>query len=840
MEHIRDINHNKKNTYLVQHFNHASHKGVDDFSVQIVEQLCIDDNQKRISREDIWIRTMNSAYPYGLNDKIKGYGNISQRLDPLANKNQPYFAVKYTSTRTRQRSTQTRSRTKSHKKKQDLALFSQLLRQPQANIIQITRLLFKANNSTIRKLYQNILAQTLLIPFKNITLIKGFLAGRHMITSHKKTTKHNNICIVVPYNNSTIESLQLPAIFNNKQHLKLLDTPKNLIPDIMVAYKPNPPISSKIFNYNSVLRDLTKQSLLDILMGDCHCQNSPYIYQPLGHIIAGNMDLVTQPSLKTLLEFGTKFRLPITTPKEKILKDCTDCLNILGDKLISKHKISPTNSESYKNAVLQHLKHMINRFYGTSHNEYNTALDTLQGTLATMRPYQEKFIITTADKANANYIFTCKKLYIEVLSKELGIQLELGSMKINGNHTYKPVNDPGDDIIAQHISFAKIFGVTITELNKKLPQLYCIPKLHKNPYKFRYIAGARHASTKQLSILLSTILKFLKDHFVNYCNIAQLHGAPPQYWSINNTQQMLNKVNHSRNIYACTSADFSTLYTSLEHNTVMENLCALIDMLFKNANKDYIHINSKNWVNYSLQSNRTGHTFHKNEIKALLSFIMENTYVSFAGLLFHQVKGIPMGGNASPLIADLLLSHLEFDYLRRHPIHAAELTLTTRYIDDILSINCRRFLLLAKDIYPLSLPLEDTTVNHQYTNYLDVTINTGAPIHTKLYDKREAFGFKIKQFIHATSAISTSTKIGTFVSQLIRTANICSKEKDFKLRVVELAAKFKSLGYNNDFLIKSSSKFFNKYPSLLLKYNVNIKEYKNQILQKIQLCNSLG
>ena len=322
--------------------------------------------------------------------------------------------------------------------------------------------------------------------------------------------------------------------------------------------------------------------------------------------------------------------------------------------------------------------------------------------------------------------------------------------------------------------------------------------------------------------------------------MSKQYGSPPQYWSINNTEQMLNKLNNCRQVFTVTSADFSTLYTSLEHDTVMVNMCSLIDLLFKNANKDYIHVNSKSWVNYSVQSSAaTGKSFHKNEIKTLLEFIMKNTYVSFADIIFHQVKGIPMGGNASPLIADLLLSYLEFDYLRRHPSHASELRLTTRFIDDILSINCNNFLDIAKDIYPQSLPLEDTTSNQQYTNYLDVTIMKGAPIHTKLYDKREAFGFKIKQFIPSTSAISSSTKMGTFLSQLIRTAKICSKEFDFKYCMIELAVKFKSLGYDNEFLYKGIMKFCNKYPALLLKYNVNIKQYKNQLFQKIVMCTSL-
>ncbi len=39
-----------------------------------------------------------------------------------------------------------------------------------------------------------------------------------------------------------------------------------------------------------------------------------------------------------------------------------------------------------------------------------------------------------------------------------------------------------------------------------LPYFYAIPKLHKNPYKYRFIAAASKCSTKDISILTFKIL----------------------------------------------------------------------------------------------------------------------------------------------------------------------------------------------------------------------------------------------------------------------------------------------------------------------------------------------
>ena len=47
-----------------------------------------------------------------------------------------------------------------------------------------------------------------------------------------------------------------------------------------------------------------------------------------------------------------------------------------------------------------------------------------------------------------------------------------------------------------------------------------------------------------------------------------------------------------------------------------------------------------------------------------LEFVLYNSFVQFGGHVFRQVKGIPMGGNASPFIADLYLSWCEFTFMQ--------------------------------------------------------------------------------------------------------------------------------------------------------------------------------
>ena len=65
------------------------------------------------------------------------------------------------------------------------------------------------------------------------------------------------------------------------------------------------------------------------------------------------------------------------------------------------------------------------------------------------------------------------------------------------------------------------FGLFVDEDHSKLPTLYWLPKLHKRPYKSRFIANSSACTTTELSILLTSCLTAIKNHAIKYLNIAQ-------------------------------------------------------------------------------------------------------------------------------------------------------------------------------------------------------------------------------------------------------------------------------------------------------------------------------
>ena len=165
----------------------------------------------------------------------------------------------------------------------------------------------------------------------------------------------------------------------------------------------------------------------------------------------------------------------------------------------------------------------------------------------------------------------------------------------------------------------------------------------------------------------------------------------------------------------------------------------------------------------------------------MLEFLVDNIFSVFAGKVFQQTVGIPMGTNCVPLLADIFLYSYEADFIqsllstgKKHL--ASRCNLTYRYIDDVLSINNPEFENYLGQMYPAELEIKDTTESTTSASYLDLLLSIGrdGQLHTSIYDKRDDFNFHITDFPFLSSNIPSSPAYGVFISQLIRYARASS------------------------------------------------------------------
>ena len=100
---------------------------------------------------------------------------------------------------------------------------------------------------------------------------------------------------------------------------------------------------------------------------------------------------------------------------------------------------------------------------------------------------------------------------------------------------------------------------------------------------------------------------------------------------------------------------------------------------------------------------------------------------------------------------------------------------TSRYLDDIFTIDNPEFEKYIPDIYPAELQLNKANTSDKETSFLDLNIKViGSDIHTSVYDKRDDFGFPIVNFPWLSGDVPRLPSYGIYISQLVRFARCCT------------------------------------------------------------------
>ena len=137
-------------------------------------------------------------------------------------------------------------------------------------------------------------------------------------------------------------------------------------------------------------------------------------------------------------------------------------------------------------------------------------------------------------------------------------------------------------------------AVGITESQEKLPTFYWLPKLHKRPDKARFIANSSSCTNTSLSKVLTSYLTAIKTHWIKYCEKTYEREGINYFWSIKNATEILNKLK-TKGFQASTIStyDFSTIYTTLPHNLIRNQLVDLIENTFRREEVLYLACNEE-------------------------------------------------------------------------------------------------------------------------------------------------------------------------------------------------------------------------------------------------------
>ena len=129
-----------------------------------------------------------------------------------------------------------------------------------------------------------------------------------------------------------------------------------------------------------------------------------------------------------------------------------------------------------------------------------------------------------------------------------------------------------------------------------MSQIYWIPKLHKTPYKARFIAGSSSCTTTKLSKLITECLQLVKCHCTTYFKTIRERTGLNWMWIINNSLDVLHTLEEKQ--LSLPKDEFLGLSNSLYKPTTC-HLHELLERVFNARENNFIATNNFHafWTN---------------------------------------------------------------------------------------------------------------------------------------------------------------------------------------------------------------------------------------------------
>jgi hypothetical protein len=143
---------------------------------------------------------------------------------------------------------------------------------------------------------------------------------------------------------------------------------------------------------------------------------------------------------------------------------------------------------------------------------------------------------------------------------------------------YKRAERKKEEVLKSHEAFLRPLHLW-DDKHAKLPYLYWVPKLHKNPIGQRFIAGCASCSLTNLSRLLSDILNFILSELRTKDDQHILTTGIRRFFVVKSYEELTMFLSKWSSVsFSClTTGDFSTMYTTIPHEDLERVLKEVID-----------------------------------------------------------------------------------------------------------------------------------------------------------------------------------------------------------------------------------------------------------------------
>lgn len=207
--------------------------------------------------------------------------------------------------------------------------------------------------------------------------------------------------IKIRFINKGIDLLNISNIFRDSRVISKIPQYFDKLDPPIICYQYKKPIRNAIFNYNKITAD---PNIGYGTQPPCKCKESKFLYQPAGHIITGDLNIIEDTELRHLCSKGPKFRLPSRIDFKVCREVIEEAIDKYCKRWCKREGVELHALKDWKNKIFKIIDIRIENFLSNPHLYRQPKTQSITSIKNKLHKLHEQFVFAPADKAANNII----------------------------------------------------------------------------------------------------------------------------------------------------------------------------------------------------------------------------------------------------------------------------------------------------------------------------------------------------------------------------------------------------------------------------------------------------
>ena len=223
--------------------------------------------------------------------------------------------------------------------------------------------------------------------------------------------------VKIPFINKGIEFIDSPSIFRDNSVTSSIPTYFENTESPVICYSYNKAIRNTIPNFSKLVSELDIETSSP---DSWECKDSKFCYQPAGHIFTGNLKIISDSRIRSIISKGPKYSFPAHNDVTKCFDVTAKVLNDYCKRWCKRQHIEPNALNNWKLNIFQIIDKRISFYLNNLDLLPPRPKFSFRHLKQGIQEFYRKYVLVPADKAANNVVVVWRLHYISTLIQELG------------------------------------------------------------------------------------------------------------------------------------------------------------------------------------------------------------------------------------------------------------------------------------------------------------------------------------------------------------------------------------------------------------------------------------